>query len=328
MAGRKLSHNQARRVVRLQQQRVARALAAERDEPGSGGDRRGRVISRFGKHADVEDAAGPGSVVRCHIRATVDSVVTGDEVVWRAEGDGGVVTARLGRDSELCRPDAQGRLRPVAANLDRLVVVLAPEPEPFPSLLDRYLVAAEDAGIEALILLNKADLATAAEQVGTMLAPYAALGYRLLAVSARTQSGLEALREALAGHTTAFVGQSGTGKSSLIGALLPAERLRTGELSEAAAKGRHTTTAARLYRLPGGGALIDSPGIREFSLAFMEAARVAAGFREFRPFLGRCRFRDCRHRDEPGCALRAAVADGAVSEARYAGYLHIIGDAG
>ena len=328
MASRKLSHNQSRRVGRQQQQRVERALAAERDETGGATERRGRVISRFGKQADVEDAAERGLLLRCHIRATVDAVVAGDEIVWRSEGEAGVITARLERSSEICRPDAQGRLRPVAANLDRLVIVLAPEPEPFPNLLDRYLVAAEDAGIEPIILLNKADLAEAAERIMTRLAPYTGIGYPLIGVSAHSPSSLGELHALLQGHATAFVGQSGVGKSSLISALLPAEELRIGALSDAVAKGRHTTTAARLYRLPGGGALVDSPGIREFSLAFMDPARVAAGFREFRTALGRCRFRDCIHRDEPGCALRQAVAEGAVSEARYAGYLHIIGDPG
>jgi ribosome biogenesis GTPase len=326
MAGRKLSHNQARRVSHMQRQRVDRALAAESDEQPTGEERRGRVISRFGKQADVEDLQDPAAIMRCHIRATVESVVAGDVVVWQPDGDTGVVTARLERASELCRPDAQGRLRAVAANLDRLVVVLAVEPEPFPNLLDRYLVAAEDAGIEALVLLNKSDLAAGAARIHALLEPYAAIGYRVLGASAAQAQGLEALRDALAGHTAAFVGQSGVGKSSLISALLPLEEIRIGDLSAAELKGRHTTTTARLYHLPGGGALIDSPGIRDFSLAFMDPARTAAGFREFHPFLGQCRFRDCAHRHEPGCALRAAVADGAISEARYAGYLHIIGD--
>ena len=326
MAGRKLSQNQSRRVVRLQQQRVARALAAEQGVGDPDSERRGLVISRFGTRADVEDAQDAGTLLRCHIRSNVDSLVAGDTVVWRAERDGGVVLARLERASEICRPDAQGRLRAVAANLDRLVIVLAPEPAPHPNLLDRYLVAAEDAGIEAIIVLNKADLRAEAAALAPLLAPYARIGYTVLQASAHAAPGMDGLRAAIAGHTTALVGQSGVGKSSLIGALLPDQPIRIGELSEGETKGRHTTTAARLYRLPQGGCLIDSPGIREFSLAFMDPARTARGFREFQPFLGGCRFRDCTHCDEPGCALVEAVAAGTIDAARYAGFRHIIGD--
>ena len=137
---------------------------------------------------------------------------------------------------------------------------------------------------------------------------------------------MQQLQDQLDGHISVFVGQSGVGKSSIIAALLPHEELRIGALSEAESKGRHTTTAARLYHLPQGGELIDSPGIREFSLAFLEPARLAAAFREFSPYLGRCRFSDCRHGEEPGCELRAAVAAGAVSEPRYRSYLQILGD--
>lgn len=324
MSGRRLSQNQARRVNRLQQQRVSRALGADREDGAV--SRPGLVISRFGKQADVEDTAAPGTIIRCHIRANIDSLVAGDRIAWRGEGEGGVVLARQDRSSALHRPDALGRMRAVAANLDRLVVVLATEPSPHANLLDRYLAAAEDAGIVAMILLNKTDLPEGGSELRDMLADYTRIGYEVLFASARQSGGLEALRTALAGHTTAFVGQSGVGKSSIIAALLPHEELRIGALSEAESKGRHTTTAARLYHLPQGGELIDSPGIREFSLAFLEPARLATGFREFRPFLGRCRFSDCQHRDEPDCELRVAVAAGAVSQARYGSYLQILGE--
>jgi ribosome biogenesis GTPase len=324
MSGRRLSQNQARRVNRLQQQRVSRALDSEGQDGAL--SRTGLVISRFGKQADIEDPAEPGTITRCHIRANIDSLVAGDRIAWRAEADGGVVLARQDRHSAIHRPDALGRMRAVAANLDRLVVVLATQPPPHANLLDRYLAAAEDAGIEAMVLLNKTDLPDGGPELRAMLAGYTRIGYEVLFASARQAGGMEALRAALAGHTTAFVGQSGVGKSSIIAALLPHEELRIGALSEAESKGRHTTTAARLYHLPQGGELIDSPGIREFSLAFLEPARLAAAFREFSPYLGRCRFSDCRHGEEPGCELRAAVATGAVSEPRYRSYLQILGD--
>lgn len=324
MSGRRLSQNQARRVNRLQQQRVSRALDGNGQEGAE--SRPGLVISRFGKQADIEDPAAPGTITRCHIRANIDSLVAGDRIAWRIEGDGGVVLARQDRRSAIHRPDALGRMRAVAANLDRLVVVLATEPPPHANLLDRYLAAAEDAGIEALVLLNKTDIADGGPELRTMLDSYSRIGYQVLFASARQAGGLEALREALSGHTTAFVGQSGVGKSSIIGALLPHEDLRIGALSDAESKGRHTTTAARLYHLPQGGELIDSPGIREFSLAFLEPARLAAAFREFRPFLGRCRYSDCRHGEEPGCELRAAVTQSDVDASRYRSYLQILGE--
>ena len=223
-------------------------------------------------------------------------------------------------------PFVEGALRAAAANLDQIVIVIAPEPPPHANLLDRYLAAAEDAGLRAVILLNKTDLIGDPASLDALLEPYRAIGYSVLRASAHSMQGLAELEAALAAHTTAFTGQSGVGKSSLIAALLPREDIRIGELSHAATKGRHTTTTARLYHLPAGGDLIDSPGIREFGLGHFDARRVARGFIEFRPWIGSCRFRDCRHHDEPGCALREAVAHGAVSSQRYASYLQIIGD--
>lgn len=322
MAGRRLSHNQARRVRALHQRHED-----ESRHDGSGPLRTGVIIARFGKQVELEDAQTPGVLARAYIRANIDSLVAGDRVTWQAGEDGtGVVVARSERSSVLLRPDMQGALRAAAANLDQIVIVIAPEPPPHANLLDRYLAAAEDAGLRAVILLNKTDLIGDPASLDALLEPYRAIGYPVLRASAHSMQGLAELEAALAAHTTAFTGQSGVGKSSLIAALLPREDIRIGELSHAATKGRHTTTTARLYHLPAGGDLIDSPGIREFGLGHFDARRVARGFIEFRPWIGSCRFRDCRHHDEPGCALREAVAHGAVSSQRYASYLQIIGD--
>lgn len=316
MAGRKLTHRQSRRVARQHEQRARDS--ADSNEP----TRPGLVIARFSKRVDVEDISNPGEIIRCHIRANIESLVAGDRVAWRPAEDGGVVEALLERQSLLQRPDAYGRLRPVAANLDQIVIVLAPEPPPHTNLLDRYLVAAAHHDIEPLILLNKTDLDC--EQLREALAPYLAIGYPVIEASAHRKNGLDALHQALRDHTSALVGQSGVGKSSLISALLPDEEIRIGELSAAESKGRHTTTTARLFHLDEGGDLIDSPGIREFALVHLDPHQTAAGFIEFRPFLGQCRFRDCQHEDEPGCAVREAVEQGGINPSRYDNYLQII----
>jgi ribosome biogenesis GTPase len=271
--------------------------------------------------------ANPGDSRRCHLRANVDSLVTGDRVVW-CDGDPmGVVVARLPRDSELSRPDPQGDIRPVAANIDQIVIVIAPCPEPHANLVDRYLVAAEAVGIEPVILLNKTDLLAEdpalAARIDDLLAPYPALGYRVLRTSV-LDGGAGELTPALTGRTSVFVGQSGVGKSSLVNLLLPEAGLRVGALSEHRQKGTHTTTTATLNHLDCGGVLIDSPGIREFGLWHMSREQVERGFREFRPHLGHCRFRDCRHEAEPDCAILAAVHAGAISARRLDSYRNIV----
>jgi len=323
MSSRKLSDQQARRV------RTMHARRSRNDDTASSGDTsgiEGLVIARLGKRVDVEDPLHPGELQRCHIRSNIGSLVAGDRIIWQRTEDGGVVVARRDRSSVLERPDVQGIPRAAAANLDQIIIVIAPEPTPHANLLDRYLVAAENARLNAVIVLNKTDLADRFSGIDEMLGLYTAIGYQVLRASALQTGGMAALRQALAAHVTAFVGQSGVGKSSLISALLPEEEIRIGELSAGVSKGRHTTTGARLYHLPDGGDLIDSPGIREFSLSHLDASSTAWGFIEFHPFLGRCRFRDCDHRDEPGCAVREAVMEGHIRPERYASYLQITGE--
>ncbi|MFV0275943.1 MAG: small ribosomal subunit biogenesis GTPase RsgA [Parahaliea sp.] len=331
MSKRKLTRRQAWRVNRIQQERAERA--ARRDARAEqalgagalGPEREGLVVAHFG--TQVEVASENGDSRRCHLRANLGSLVTGDRVVWCEGQSTGVVVAQLPRASELCRPDPHGQLKPVAANIDRIFVVIAPQPEPHANLIDRYLVAAEAVRIEAVLVLNKVDLlardSVLAAQVEELLAIYPALGYRLLRVSTRGDH-LQPLLEALRGRTSIFVGQSGVGKSSLVNTLLPGVDLRVGELSELTRKGTHTTTTAQLFQLLAGGSLIDSPGIREFGLWHMQREQVEAGFRELRPLLGHCRFRDCRHQREPGCAILEAFEDGAISPARLDSYRRII----
>lgn len=334
MSKRKLTRRQAWRIQKVQDERAARAAkreekAQEKIEEGDlGPEQHGLVIAHYGTQVLVEatDGDNQGQVQRCHMRANLGSLVTGDNVVWRSGDPLGVIVAVLERHSQLSRPDPYGDMKTVAANIDRILIVIAPYPEPVGNLIDRYLVAAETLDIQPIILLNKIDRIDDSnrENLQTLQERYQGLGYEWLNVSTKTEQGLAELIDYLANYTSVFVGQSGVGKSSLINMLLPNENLKVGELSEINQQGTHTTTTAHLFHFPAGGHLIDSPGIREFGLWHMDEQSLLEGFVEFRPFLGHCKFRDCAHQSEPGCAIQEALDNGDISPIRMASFRYIL----
>jgi ribosome biogenesis GTPase / thiamine phosphate phosphatase len=333
MSKRKLTRRQQWRIEKIQDERSARANKRDQladdhmSESDLGPEQHGLIITHYGMQVVVEATEGEntGQHQRCHFRSNLGSLVTGDRVVWRTGNPMGVVVAVLPRTTALQRPDPHGDMKTVAANIDRIIIVVAPYPEPHANLIDRYLVAANAIDIEPVLLINKIDRIDddTRTKIDYLESTYRKLGYKVLMLSTHTEQGLDELKEYLNHYTSVFVGQSGVGKSSLINALLPESNLRVGALSERQ-QGTHTTTSATLLHFPGGGHLIDSPGIREFGLWHMEEAEVLEGFIEFRDFIGHCKFRDCSHRHEPGCAILTALDSGQISSTRMDSYRYIL----
>jgi ribosome biogenesis GTPase len=254
--------------------------------------------------------------------------VIGDQVRLRRLRDGtGIIEEILERHNELVRGAAGGSrfLDVIAANLDQLVAVHSlREPDLNLARLDRFLLIAEAAEIPALVCLNKIDLARG--QFAREAGIYEAAGYPVVITSAKEVEGIDALRQALTGKTSALVGPSGVGKSSLLNDIQPGLRLRTAEISEATGKGRHTTTTAELLALEGGGWVADTPGLRELAIREVEPEDLAWLFPEFRPISPSCRFADCTHREEPDCAVREAVEAGEIAPERYRSYRRVYED--
>jgi ribosome biogenesis GTPase len=279
----------------------------------------GQIIAAFGRQYLIE--LPDGEPIVCVTRGKKSEAVCGDRVelqrtaasTGQGAGAQGVIERILPRTSLLHRSDAF-KEKLIAANVTQLVIVVASEPSFSDELLARCLIAAEDQNLAVLIVLNKCDLTEPASAARARLEPYRAIGYRVLELSARDSA--EPLRPLLHGQQSVLVGQSGMGKSTLINALLPEARAATREISTALDSGKHTTTHAKLYRLDATSTLIDCPGVQAFGLHHLDATALAAGFIEFAPYRGQCRFYNCRHQSEPGCALTHAAQTGKIDARR------------
>jgi ribosome biogenesis GTPase len=272
-------------------------------------NRQGTIVAAFGRHYEIELAEG--ILATGYPRGKKSPFAVGDEVDLSRDGQ---ITGHATRRSLLYRSDAY-RQKLIAANATQLLLVVATDPSFSDMLLSRALVAAEHEGLRPVIILNKCDLSASVAGARALLAPFAALGCRIIELSAKLDA--TPLLPLLVGECSVLVGQSGMGKSTLTNALVPGAAAATREISTALDTGKHTTTHARLYHIPNdGGNLIDSPGLQEFGLKHLTAQQIEFGFVDFRPFIGQCRFRDCQHLAEPDCAIKAAVANGVIHPRR------------
>lgn len=313
-----------RKINQQQQRRINKNRAKLLNTPECSG----LVLAHHGSRLEIEDLEG--KIILCNKRQHLGTVVPGDQVIWQfdTETNTGVVLKVQPRNTLLSRPDARGEIHAVAANIDQVFIVIAPVPAPNQTTIDRYLIAAETENIQPILVLNKEDLLATdpnKQQLLELLEQYKKIGLTTLILSATKQQNLNMLIEKLTNKISVFVGQSGVGKSSLIANLLPDKIIKTSEISVIAKLGRHTTTTARLYHIDNNhGSIIDSPGIREFPLWPLSSSVLAHGFVEFRPFLQECKFRNCSHTVEPGCALLNAAKEGKISPARLLSYQQIL----
>jgi ribosome biogenesis GTPase / thiamine phosphate phosphatase len=280
---------------------------------GSGGI--GIVLASYGRGVLVQ---AEGAALRCTLKGRGQRIVCGDRVVWAAPPGGEPSIQSIEpRRNLIERIDARGRPEPVAANIDRLAIVVAPEPAPDWFLVDRYWAAAQLKDIATMLIVNKQDLGTAA--IASEIAVYRELQLPCKEIACRANAGVEALRAALVHGATLLVGQSGVGKSSIVNALVPDAEAQTAELTRDD-EGRHTTTTARWYRLDEASAIIDAPGVRDFAPPASLVRAAERGFVEIHAQSVNCRFKDCRHLEEPGCAVRTAVINQRISSRRYESY--------
>mgnify|MGYP001318151611 CR=1 FL=1 len=314
MSKRRLNKQQQRRIQKIQQK-------FQQDDLHNA--ETGLVLTRFGKSAEIEDTSGIRR--HCSIRPNIDSLVAGDKVSWLTEGEEeGVVVSRHERHSALVRHSKQGVGKIVAANVTQMLIMFAPIPELSFYLIDSYLAAAEYLNLKPILLLNKTDLVcdSLIKELKTIYNP---LQYPLFLLRRDQKQTLDELKVSLQNETNIIVGQSGVGKSSLVARLLPEEEnIQTSEISTIAKLGKHTTSNSRYYHLPGGGALIDSPGVRDFHPGPLEKNILTGSFKELTPIIGQCRFRDCDHQSSPGCAIIEALEQQKIHPQRYASFCKML----
>ena len=314
MNKRRLSHNQRRRIAQQQSRKLDLKDVLE-----------GAVITHYGKEVTVEDKQQ--RLHQCKLRQNLGDLVCGDRVSFKPQDENahGVVLAIHPRNNLLQKAGFGGKPKPVAANINQVLIVSAVQPAPNLYLIDRYIVATENLPATAILVLNKIDLGDGAQCLLTQLRHnYQDIGLTVLATGAKTGDGIDELKTLLQDRTSIFVGLSGVGKSSLVNCVIPNADIKVGEVSYASQEGTHTTTVSSLYHLPGGGDLIDSPGVRDFTPIIENRQQILNGFAELRKYSGLCKFNDCTHTSEPGCAVKLAIENGEINPQRLQSYQHML----
>lgn len=316
----------ARRLTKKQHQRISNKKVEQIDalkafDPDS--LFKGRVIAQHGPHLMVEDS--DHHIYKANIRQNLETIVCGDYVYYTFENEIPVVLQLIERKNELARVAYGQRKKLIAANLDQIAIVMAPKPEPSPSLVDRYLIAIRDFDIPVLFVINKTDMLDDPEQFDFVRDYQQIFDYPVIFTSQHQQDSVNELHDALVGKTSILVGQSGVGKSSLTNAMIPELELQTNKIGQSTGLGNHTTSSTTLYYMHNNaGVLIDSPGVRSFNIDHLTIAAIQNGFPDITPYVAQCKFSNCRHLQDPNCAVEKALNEDLISHRRIESYLQIM----